>query len=139
MYVHSVVVKMCWVAGCHIWKCVSCVYRIWNCPIRSCHVAEVLPVPRFYQILSWKKKEQIFIRGLSKKYGFASQGFLVVRGNGRGFLWSGRHTCRWKGVGVCQQSPVVIIFYKGYSPPKMHMQWHTVNINHISYNLCNII
>ena len=26
MYVHSVVVKMCWVAGCHIWiKCKLCI------------------------------------------------------------------------------------------------------------------
>ena len=71
-------------------------------PIRSRHAAEVLPLPRFYQILSWKKKEKFFIRGLSKQYGFASQGFLVVRGNDWGFLWSGRHTRHWKGVGVCQ-------------------------------------
>ena len=81
MYVHNVVVKMCWVAGWHIWKNVNCVCRIWNCPIRSRHAAEVLPLPRFYQILSWKKKKKI-IRGLSKQYGFASQGFLLVRGNG---------------------------------------------------------
>ena len=60
MYVDSVVVKMCWVAGCHIWKNVNCVYRIWNCPIRNRHAAEVLPLPRFYQILSWKKKEKNF-------------------------------------------------------------------------------
>ena len=71
-------------------------------PIRSRHATEVLLLPRFYQILSWKKKEIFFIRDLSKQYGFASQGFLVVRGNGWGFLWSGRHTRRWKGVGVCQ-------------------------------------
>ena len=55
MYIVDIFVKMCWVVGCHIWKCVSCVYRIWNCPIRSRHAAEVLPLPRFYQILSWKK------------------------------------------------------------------------------------
>ena len=60
MYVHSVVVKMFWVAGCHIWKNVSCVYRIGNCPIRNRHAAEVLPLPRFYQILSWKNKEFFF-------------------------------------------------------------------------------
>ena len=52
---------------------------IWNCPIRSHHAVEVLPLPRIYQILSWKKKEKKFIQGLSKQYGFASQGFLVVR------------------------------------------------------------
>ena len=46
----------------------------------SRHAVEVFPLLRFYQILSWKKKEKIFIRGLSKQYGLASQGFLVVRG-----------------------------------------------------------
>ena len=60
MYVHSVVMKMCWVAGWHIWKNVNCVYKIWNCLIRSRRAAEVLPLPRFYQILSWKKKEKKF-------------------------------------------------------------------------------
>ena len=35
-----------------------------------------------------KSKRKIFIRGLSKQYGFASQEFLVVRGNGWGFMWS---------------------------------------------------
>ena len=25
IYVHSVVVRMCWVAGCHIWKCKLCI------------------------------------------------------------------------------------------------------------------
>ena len=50
--------------------------------------AKILPNPKFEKI---KKK---FIGGLSKQYGFASQGFLVVRGNGWGFLWSGRHTRR---------------------------------------------
>ena len=58
MCVNSVIVKMCWVVGCHIWKNVSCVYRIWNCPIRSRHAAEVLPLPRFYQILLGKKKKK---------------------------------------------------------------------------------
>ena len=38
------------------------------------------------------------------QYGFASQEFLVVRGNGWGFLWSDRYTCRWKGVGVCHSA-----------------------------------
>ena len=69
--------------------------------IRLC-AAEVFPLLRFYQILSLKNKRKIFIGGFSKQYGFASQGFLVVRGNGWGFLWSGRHACRRKGVGVCQ-------------------------------------
>ena len=55
MYGHSVAVKMCWVASCHIWiKCKLCI-QDWNCPIRSRHAAEVLPLPRFDQILSWKK------------------------------------------------------------------------------------
>ena len=59
--------------------------------------AKILPNPKL------KNKRKIFIQGRSKQYGFASQEFLVVRGNGWGFLWSGRHTRRWKGVGVCQK------------------------------------
>ena len=51
--------------------------------------AKILPNPEL------KNKRKIFIRGFSKQYDFASQGFLVVRGNGWGFLWSGRHTRRW--------------------------------------------
>ena len=51
--------------------------------------AKILPNPKL------EKERKIFIRGLSKQYGFASQKFLVVRGNGWGFLWSGRHTHRW--------------------------------------------
>ena len=95
--------RRCCVAGCHIRIKCKFVYTGFGIyPIRSRHAVEVLPLPRFYQILSWKKKEKIFIRGLGKQYGFASQDFLVVKGNGRGFLWSGRHTCHWKGVGVCQ-------------------------------------
>ena len=58
--------------------------------------AKILPNPKL------KNKRKFFIGGFSKHYGFASQEFLVVRGNGWGFLWSGRHTCRLKGVGVCQ-------------------------------------
>ena len=58
--------------------------------------AKILPNPKL------KNKRKIFIEGFSKQYGFVSQGFLVVRGNGWGFLWSGRHTRCWKGVGVCQ-------------------------------------
>ena len=92
--------RTCWVAGCHIGiKCKFVYTGFGICPIRSRHAAEVLLLSRFYQILSWKKKEKIFIRGLSKQYCFASQGFLVVRGNDWGFLWSGRHTRRWKGWG----------------------------------------
>ena len=74
---------MCWVAGCHIGiKCKFVYIGFGIYPIRSRHAAEVLPLPRFYQILSWKKKKKNkFIRGLSKQYDFASQGFLVVRGN----------------------------------------------------------
>ena len=64
--------------------------------LRFFSAAKILPNPKL------KKKEKNFIRGLSKQYGFASQEFLVVRGNGWGFMWSGRHTRRWKGVGVCQ-------------------------------------
>ena len=37
-------------------------------------------LPRFYKILSGEKEKKI-IRDLSKQYGFASQDFLVVRGN----------------------------------------------------------
>ena len=42
-------------------------------------------LPKFYKIISLEKKI-FFIRDLSKQYGFASQDFLVVRGNGWGFL-----------------------------------------------------
>ena len=63
---------------------------------RSFSAAKILPNPKL------KNKRKIFIGGFSKQYGFASQDFLVVRGNGWGFLWSGRHTRRWKGVGLCQ-------------------------------------
>ena len=48
----------------------------------SRHAAEVCSLLRFYQILSLKIKEKNFIGGFSKQYGFASQEFLVVRGNG---------------------------------------------------------
>ena len=51
----------------------------------SRHAAEIFPLLRFYQILSLKNKRKFFIEGLSKQYGFASQGFLVVRGNGWDF------------------------------------------------------
>ena len=37
--------------------------------------AKILPNPKL------KNKRKIFIQGRSKQYGFASQGFLVVRGN----------------------------------------------------------
>ena len=70
-----------------------CVYRIWNFPICSRHAAEVFPLPRFLPNPKLEKKKKIYTR-LSKQYGFASQGFLVVRGNGWGLLWSGRHTRR---------------------------------------------
>ena len=59
--------------------------------------AKILPNPKL------KNKRKFFIGGFSKQCGFASHEFLVVRGNGWGFLWSGRHTHRWKGVGVCQR------------------------------------
>ena len=67
----------------------------------SRHAAEVFPLLRFFQILSLKNKRKIFIGGFSKQYGFASQEFPIIRGNGWGFLRSGLHTRRWKGVGVC--------------------------------------
>ena len=65
---------------------------------RSFSVAKILPNPKL------KNKRKFFIGGFRKQYGFASQEFLVVRGNGWGFLWSDRHTRRWKWVGVCQRS-----------------------------------
>ena len=61
--------------------------------LRSFSAAKILPNPKL------ENKRKIFNGGLSKQYGFASQGFLVVRGNGWGFLWSGRHTRRWEGGG----------------------------------------
>ena len=52
---------------------------------QSCYrgftATKILPNPKL------GKERKIFIRGLSKQYGFASQEFLVVRGNGWGFLW----------------------------------------------------
>ena len=51
--------RMCWVAGCHIEIKCKFVYTGFGIyPIRGRHAAEVLPLPRFYQILSWKKKEK---------------------------------------------------------------------------------
>ena len=45
----------------------------------SCYAAEILQNPK------WRKGKKVkiknFIRDLSKQYGFASQDFLVVRGN----------------------------------------------------------
>ena len=64
----------------------------------SRHAAEIFLLLRFYQILSYKIKEKIYTR-FKQAYGFASQGFLVVRGNSWGFLWSGRHTRHWQGGG----------------------------------------
>ena len=72
---------------------------------RSFSAAKILPNPKL------KNKRKFFIQGLSKQYGFASQEFLVVRGNDWGFLWSGRHTRRWKGVGVCQFAYFVPLRY----------------------------
>ena len=60
---------------------------------RGFSAAKILPNPKL------KNKRKFFIGGFSKQYDFASQEFLVVRGNGWGFLWSGRHTRRWKGWG----------------------------------------
>ena len=55
--------RMCWVAGCHIWKCVSVYIGFGIYPIRNRHIAEVLSLPRFYQIVSWKKnKKKIYTR-----------------------------------------------------------------------------
>ena len=60
---------------------------------RSFSATKILPNPKL------KNKRKFFIGDFSKQYGFASPEFLVVRGNGWEFLWSGRHTCRWEGVG----------------------------------------
>ena len=43
---------------------------------RSFSAAKILPNPKL------KNKRKIFIGGFNKQYGFASQEFLVVRGNG---------------------------------------------------------
>ena len=51
---------------------------------RNFFATKILPNPKL------KKKKSI--GGFSKQHGFASQEFLVVRGNGWGFLWSGQHT-----------------------------------------------
>ena len=51
---------------------------------RGFSAAKILPNPKL------KNKRKFSIEGFSKQYGFASQEFLVVRGNGWGFLWSGR-------------------------------------------------
>ena len=62
---------------------------------RGFSAAKILPNPKL------KNKRKFFIGGFSKQYGFASQEFLVVRGNGWGFRWSGWHNHSWKGVRVC--------------------------------------
>ena len=62
---------------------------------RSFFAVKILPNPKL------KNNRKFFIGGLSKQYGFASQGFLVVRDNGWGSLWSGRYARRRKRVGVC--------------------------------------
>ena len=80
------------------------VYRIWKYAICSRHAAEVFSAAKILLNPKLKNKRNIFIGGFSKQYVFASQEFLVVRGNGWGFLWSGRHTRRCKGVGVCQRN-----------------------------------
>ena len=50
-------------------------------------------LPKCYKITSLEKEKK-FIRVVSKQYGFASHEFIVVRGNGWGFLLSGRHIRR---------------------------------------------
>ena len=68
---------------------------------RDFTAAKILPNPEL------ENKRKIFIGGFSKQYGFASQEFLVVRGNGWGFLWSGRHTRRLKGGGGMSKKPMM--------------------------------
>ena len=60
---------------------------------QSFSAAKILPNPKL------KNKRKFFIGGFSKQYDFASQAFLVVRGNDWGFLWSSRHTRLCKGGG----------------------------------------
>ena len=60
--------------------------------------AKILPNPKL------ENQRKIFIRGLSKQYGFASQEFLVVRGNGWGFSVEWPAHPPLVGVGVCQGS-----------------------------------
>ena len=56
MYVHSIVLGEC--VGMLVtifgYSVKLDVYRIWNYTICSCHAAEVFPLLRFYQILSYK-------------------------------------------------------------------------------------
>ena len=49
-----------------------------------------------------ENQRKIFIRGLSKQYGFTSQEFLVDRGNGWGFSVEWPAHLPLVGVGVCQ-------------------------------------
>ena len=97
MYVHSVILRKCvepkallkercWLP--YLGKCKLCVQDLEY----VLYVANMLP--RFYKIIIWKK-EKNFIGVFNKHYGFASQEFLVVRGNSWGFMWSGRHTHCW--------------------------------------------
>ena len=76
---------MCWYAGCHnldIGHSVNGMYTgfgILLCAavmLPKFSAAKILPNPKL------KNKRKIFIQGRSKQYGFASQEFLVVRGNG---------------------------------------------------------
>ena len=103
--------RKCWYAGCHVWIFGYSVYWMYTGFGIKLYAAVMLPkfsAAKILQNPKLKNKRKIFMGGFSKKYGFASQEFLVVRGNGWRFLWSGRHACRRKGVGVCQGSRVYL-------------------------------
>ena len=51
-------------------------YNMQSSCCRSFSTVKILPNPKL------KNKRKFFIGGFSKQYGFASQEFLVVRGNG---------------------------------------------------------
>ena len=59
--------------------------------------AKILPNPKL------ENQRKIFIRGLSKQYGFAPQEFLVIRGNDWGFSVEWPAHPPLVGVGVCQR------------------------------------
>ena len=98
MYVHSVVCEKCVEPKALVKECCWLPYLEMRklCIQDLGHVLyAAVMLLKFYKITSLEKNFFFFcIRDLSKQYGFVSQDFLVVRGNGWGFLWSGRHTCR---------------------------------------------
>ena len=61
MYVHSVVVRMCWVTGCHIWiKCKLCIRELeLSCTQSSCYRGFI--AAKIFKTISYKKIKDKFL------------------------------------------------------------------------------